>query len=922
VYSGAKRVATSEDPVIDLQLQWKDSNRKGQFFPVYRERRKIEHVWSDFCNEDGCDAADLTNLALPGTDNSLPFLGPNSNASLYTNIAFAVKQGWDTPFNKVMKTAVVKLVYSAFHQRDRFDLAQQDPFVATGGSGMHLRVLRINETFSDNQRSDSKSTQRSNKCGEPDSCKKRTATQCDDMDSELSEQVKDVCPTLCGTHPACNIDDGGTDWVDAPGSVSANPNIPTAIHFELRNVKDKPPCGTNVEVRKVLNLFTRKVRWEIVLDSGGLPFAIDGQPCQTELTAVDSVTNEELPVLRINASVQDCFDGTNATDEKSRSCGSHGTCNEDLNPYDGHFEGCDCDDGFQGVRCSLQTSACQPGKEAYNYKEKSCKAFVVVPLENNARYKKQLAPTSTDYVAPALEPTAGTVPVLSPLTIEIGQACRIARLDLDENATNVSSGTFDDITYALDAPAGWFISSEFGEAFGTFDAVGTQNITFLGIDASGLSQPIETITFTIIAVPDKSTAEKAKEIALGAACAIIVLVLIGFIAFKWHARWLSMQPVDFETQFAELYAAGLISEEVAKVHQVPREIRRKDLTLLKVIGTGAFGEVHKAVLDENFTRDAHEYSVAAKVVLNASEAPEARQEILSEASVMAAVGKHPNVVSLIGVITRGDPLMLILSFCPEGSALSMLKEHAAEGNPVSLKDKMQMAREVALGMKHIVEQHFIHRDLAARNVLVGEGMCKIADFGLSRAGGGHEKEDVNSAHHENYYKSIAGVFPVRWTAPEAMETLRFSPASDVWSFGIVVIEFILDGETPYHGMSNPDVMKLTMSGGRHEKPPLCSSQVYGVLKKCWDADPIKRPTFTVLATFFKDIKKKARGSAADANTATVEAEAIRRKQSGEAANEYTTFDADFGEAPEVGFGEAPEAADFYEIPVDASGTGN
>jgi serine/threonine protein kinase len=328
-----------------------------------------------------------------------------------------------------------------------------------------------------------------------------------------------------------------------------------------------------------------------------------------------------------------------------------------------------------------------------------------------------------------------------------------------------------------------------------------------------------------------AAAEQSKQTTTligGIAGGVIVLILLIIAAVKYQQHRIAMRPVDFDTQFALMVSMGLIEPEHVKVKMKPREIRRKDLTLVKVIGSGAFGEVYKAQLDEMFTRSTPEYTVAAKTVLDAKSSPEATREMLAEAGVMAAVGAHPNLVSLIGIITRGDPLVLILQFCAQGELLGMLKKAAAEGKPIALMDKMQMAREVAQGMTHLSKEHFIHRDLACRNVLYADGMCKIADFGLSRGGGGESTaaEDEDAATHEDYYKSTAGVFPVRWTAPEAMETLRFTTASDVWSFGIVVIEMLVDGETPYHGMSNPDVMKLTMTGGRHGKPPLCSNKLY------------------------------------------------------------------------------------------------
>jgi serine/threonine protein kinase len=73
--------------------------------------------------------------------------------------------------------------------------------------------------------------------------------------------------------------------------------------------------------------------------------------------------------------------------------------------------------------------------------------------------------------------------------------------------------------------------------------------------------------------------------------------------------------------------------------------------------------------------------------------------------------------------------------------------------------------------QHVVLQaSFIHRDLAARNILVdgstGKLVAKIADFGLSRG--------IEQGGESTYYQSQRGVFPVRWSAFECMQELKFS----------------------------------------------------------------------------------------------------------------------------------------------------
>jgi serine/threonine protein kinase len=80
-----------------------------------------------------------------------------------------------------------------------------------------------------------------------------------------------------------------------------------------------------------------------------------------------------------------------------------------------------------------------------------------------------------------------------------------------------------------------------------------------------------------------------------------------------------------------------------------------------------------------------------------------------------------------------------------------------------------------------------------------------------------------------------------------MESLMFNQASDVWSFGVVLIELAQDGDRPYHNLrSNGDVMALTMSGKRHRKPEGCSNTLFTLILRCWAAEPKNRPSFTDL----------------------------------------------------------------------------
>jgi serine/threonine protein kinase len=289
--------------------------------------------------------------------------------------------------------------------------------------------------------------------------------------------------------------------------------------------------------------------------------------------------------------------------------------------------------------------------------------------------------------------------------------------------------------------------------------------------------------------------------------------------------------------------------------------------LLEQVGKGSFGAVWKAVLDDSANTGSPEYQVAAKLVRGTKGGGVSRKaasDLMTEAAVMALLAGHKNLVSIIGVVTLGDPLIMVLSYCDHGSMLSHLLHCAAEGNAVVAAHKLDFAVQTARGMAHISGKHVVHRDLAARNVLLTSGhspsnlVCKVADFGLSRCSG-----HADGAETEDYYKSRKGIFATRWTAPEAMETLVFNQASDVWSFGVVLVELAQDGSRPYPLLSGSNVMALTISGQRHPQPIGCTNEIYQTMMHCWDIDPRKRPRFldlvAELSRLYTDVAGPATG---------------------------------------------------------------
>ena len=106
-----------------------------------------------------------------------------------------------------------------------------------------------------------------------------------------------------------------------------------------------------------------------------------------------------------------------------------------------------------------------------------------------------------------------------------------------------------------------------------------------------------------------------------------------------------------------------------------------------------------------------------------------------EAALMAQFD-HPNIVGLLGVITRGGDCKIVLQICDKGSLKGLLsKDKMNEGEQyLPHRVALHITRDVTCGMAYLEEKHFVHRDIAARNVLVmADDTCQVADFGMSRA---------------------------------------------------------------------------------------------------------------------------------------------------------------------------------------------
>ncbi|XP_026862690.2 ephrin type-B receptor 3 isoform X6 [Electrophorus electricus] len=356
--------------------------------------------------------------------------------------------------------------------------------------------------------------------------------------------------------------------------------------------------------------------------------------------------------------------------------------------------------------------------------------------------------------------------------------------------------------------------------------------------------------------PEKSLQEQLPLI-VGSATAglvfIIAVVVIAIVCLRKqrngseseYTEKLQQYKSPIVTPGTKVYIDPFTYEDPNEaVREFAKEIDISCVKIEEVIGAGEFGEVCRGRLKLPGRR---EIIVAIKT-LKVGYTERQRRDFLSEASIMGQFD-HPNIIRLEGVVTKSRPVMIVTEFMENGALDSFLRLNDGQFTVIQL---VGMLRGIAAGMKYLSDMNYVHRDLAARNILVNSNLvCKVSDFGLSRF-----LEDDPS--DPTYTSSLGGKIPIRWTAPEAIAYRKFTSASDVWSYGIVMWEVMSYGERPYWDMSNQDVINAVEQDYRLPPPMDCPTALHQLMLDCWVKERNLRPKFSqIVNTLDKLIRNAA-----------------------------------------------------------------
>ncbi|MED6221832.1 hypothetical protein PIB30_058433 [Stylosanthes scabra] len=199
----------------------------------------------------------------------------------------------------------------------------------------------------------------------------------------------------------------------------------------------------------------------------------------------------------------------------------------------------------------------------------------------------------------------------------------------------------------------------------------------------------------------------------------------------------------------------------------------------RILGEGGFGRVYSGIFEDGT-------KAAVKVLKR--EDHHGDREFLAEVEMLSRL-HHRNLVKLIGICTEVSFRCLVYELIPNGSVESHLHGVDRENSPLDWSARIKIALGAARGLAYLHEDSsppVIHRDFKSSNILLEDDFTpKVSDFGLARTAADEENRHISTR--------VMGTFG--YVAPEYAMTGHLLVKSDVYSYGVVLLE-LLTGRKP------------------------------------------------------------------------------------------------------------------------------
>ncbi|XP_013610097.1 PREDICTED: probable receptor-like protein kinase At2g39360 isoform X1 [Brassica oleracea var. oleracea] len=261
--------------------------------------------------------------------------------------------------------------------------------------------------------------------------------------------------------------------------------------------------------------------------------------------------------------------------------------------------------------------------------------------------------------------------------------------------------------------------------------------------------------------------------ALALSALLVFLLWFCIIRRKNASRTSESGSSDPSTQEGRSVAMDLSMREARRFKVEELAQATKSFTNKSLIGIGKFGEVYKGLLQDG-------------VLVAIKKRPGLpTQELVNEVRYLSSIN-HRNLVTLLGYSQENNTQFLVYEYVPNGSVSSHLygAGDKVSGNRLEFRNRLAISIGAAKGLAHLhsLSPRLIHKDFKTANVLVDENfIARVADAGVRNFLG---RDDVVVG------TSSLDAADQIFLSPEVQEFRRFSEKSDVYAFGVFLLELV------------------------------------------------------------------------------------------------------------------------------------
>jgi serine/threonine protein kinase len=220
-----------------------------------------------------------------------------------------------------------------------------------------------------------------------------------------------------------------------------------------------------------------------------------------------------------------------------------------------------------------------------------------------------------------------------------------------------------------------------------------------------------------------------------------------------------------------------------------------------------------------------------------------RENFIREAETWVDLGLHPHIASCYYVRTLGGIPRIFAEYVEGGSLEDWIDQRKLYegGSEKTLERILDVAIQFSWGLHYAHEQGLVHQDVKPANVMMtSDGTAKVTDFGLAKARALMEDGDMPGGTR-SILVSVGGMTPA-YCSPEQAAGSPLSRKTDIWSWGLTVLEMFIGEITWQAGQVAPEALASYLETGPIDSTiPVMPRGVAELLKRCFQREPRKRP---------------------------------------------------------------------------------